>query len=116
MKALVNAHKQNYQQTFSPRQQTHHGLEDDTTNTTWSTKEAHAPHTNHNIKNNNTWFWMVHTSKLVSMLMFKNPKEDEMDGKDTTFMRKTTLIPLQKNALWWHHPWQRHLQGTKVKA
>jgi hypothetical protein len=42
---------------------------------------------------------MVHTTRLVPMLMLKNTKEDEMDGKDTTFMPKATLIPPKKNTL-----------------
>jgi hypothetical protein len=30
------------------------------------------------------------------MLMLKNTKEDQMDGKNTTFMLKATLIPPRK--------------------
>jgi hypothetical protein len=50
------------------------------------------------------------------MLMLENTKEDKMDGKDISFMPKATLIPPKKNTMRWHHPWQKHPQGTKVKA
>jgi hypothetical protein len=47
---------------------------------------------------------MVHTSRLVPILMLKNTKEDETNGKDTTFMLETTSIPPKKNTMQWHHP------------